>query len=96
MYADVTLFYPYKTNGQFDGQVCNEEFSMEMLDENLILGFKTVKTPGGSTAYLGRVLTRDKPFWEVFFPTKDDHIWLDYFSLETFWPHCDEIMRTLN
>lgn len=96
MDGDVTLFYPYKSYGQFNSHECDEEFSIEALGENLELGCRTVRTPEGSTAYICNVVSEGKSTWQILFPTTDVSLFLEYFSLETFWPHCDEIMRSLN
>lgn len=96
MYGEAKLFYPYKSYGQFDGQDCDEDFSIEVLEENLELGYRTVRTPEGMTAYIWHVVAEGKPAWKIFFLMNDACLFLEYFSLQTFWPHCEESMRSLN
>lgn len=87
-------FQPYKgqpapVDGDFD-----EDFSIDLVEENLEKGYRTIRTPEGKVAFIWLIHNDGKPVWKIYFFECDGLIPLEYYSLKSFWPHCDEIMRS--
>lgn len=86
-------FQPYIGQLAPEGRDFDEEFSIDLIEENLEKGYRTIRTPEGQVAFIWLLENEGTPVWRIYFLKCDGLIPIEYYSLKSFWPHCDSIMR---
>lgn len=88
-------FQPYKGQSAPADRDFDEDFSIDLVEENLDKGYRTIRIPEGRVAFIWLIDNDGKPVWKIYFLECDGLIPVEYYSLKSFWPHCDGIMRSI-